>query len=59
MTRVILEVDENLWLMAKKMCFYRDYDAQNMRPEKSRDLRGLRHFSKNSCVHDVNWKILR
>ena len=38
MTRVILEVDENSWLMAKKMCFYGEYDARNIGPEKSRDL---------------------
>ena len=24
--------------MAKNMCFYGDYDAQNMRPQTSRDL---------------------
>ena len=30
--------------MAKKMCFYGDYDARNVRPEKSRDLGDLQHF---------------
>ena len=48
MTGVILEVDENSWLMAKKMCFfYGEYDARNIGPEKSRDLGSLGHFSIN------------
>ena len=40
MIRVILEVDEKYCHMAKNVFFYGDYDARNMRPEKSRDLGG-------------------
>ena len=38
MTSVILVVDENSWLMAKKCVFYGEYAARNIEPEKSRDL---------------------
>ena len=35
----------------KDVFFYGDYDARNMRPEKSRDLGGLQHFLTNFWKH--------
>ena len=36
----------------KKMCFYGVYDAQSMKPEKSRDPEGLQQFSTNFWVFE-------